>query len=255
MEIWHAMSEPEPKEIWTRSNSKRLLLCWGKKTCWLCVATAVVMLTVTIHQQCSLLFDFLFFQSCNQLEALVGPGSRNGPFGQGDSDTMSKMCYIKDQNDLHIIREYIHMIRKMSSTFHLKKHKDWDKVRWRRSLKPHWKKCLDEKKPLKVCEDRDSAGQEGPRDLKTNSRTLNLILEHTGSQSRSTVSCEAALVFISMFGFSSCWNAVCGETRNYGITTTSVRLCWVQQSALMTWCLSHKTLQNSAALCTSAKCC
>lgn len=111
----------------------------GKKTCWLCVATAVVMLTVTIHQQCSLLFDFLFFQSCNQLEALVGPGSRNGPFGQGDSDTMSKMCYIKDQNYLHIIREYIH-IRKMSSTFHLKKHKDWDKVTWRRRLKPHWKK-------------------------------------------------------------------------------------------------------------------
>lgn len=239
LEIWHAMSEPEPKEIWTRSNSKRLLWRWGKKD----------MLTLCCHCCCYANSDdtstvqfivwFPFFQSCNQLEALVGPGSRNGPFGQGDSDTMSKMCYIKDQNYLHIIREYIHMIRKMSSTFHLNKHKDWDKVRWRRSLKPHWKKCLDEKKPLKVCEERDSAGQEGPRDLKTNSRTLNLILEHTGSQSRSTVSREAALVFISMFGFSSCWNAVCGETRNYGITTTSVRPCWMQQSALITWCLSH----------------
>lgn len=31
-----------------------------------------------------------FFQTCNQLEALVGPASRKGPFGRGDSDAMSK---------------------------------------------------------------------------------------------------------------------------------------------------------------------
>lgn len=199
----------------------------GKKTCWLCVATAVVMLTVTIHQQCSLLFDFLFFSRATSWRHLLVPAPEMDPLDRVTVTPWVRcLNHMKDQNYLHIIREYIH-IRKMSSTFHLKKHKDWDKVRWRRSLKPRWKKCLDEKKPLKVCEERDSAGQEGPRDLKTNWRTLNLILEHTGSQSRSTVSREAALVFISMFGFSSCWNAVCGETRNYGITTTSVRPCWV----------------------------
>lgn len=38
-------------------------------------------------------------QSCNQLEALVGPGSRKGPFGQGDSDTMRKAMAVAQHHD------------------------------------------------------------------------------------------------------------------------------------------------------------
>lgn len=41
--------------------------------------------------------SFLCLQTCNQLEALVGPGSRKGPFGHGDSDTLSKTFQIEDQ--------------------------------------------------------------------------------------------------------------------------------------------------------------
>lgn len=31
---------------------------------------------------------------CNQLEVLGGPVSRRGPFGVGDSKTMSEICFL-----------------------------------------------------------------------------------------------------------------------------------------------------------------
>lgn len=42
---------------------------------------------------CAALVVYLF-QTCNQLEVLAGPVSRQGPFGVGDSETMSKMGFL-----------------------------------------------------------------------------------------------------------------------------------------------------------------
>lgn len=53
-----------------------------------------------LYFNCAALMVYLF-QTCNQLEVLVGPVSRQGPFGVGNSETMSKMGFLLPLTVLH----------------------------------------------------------------------------------------------------------------------------------------------------------